>query len=193
MEISEPWGYNTLVMFNKVRVNFWLSYSLPAHLPRPLCQASYHATLCCLHLADGLSRRCTGTWPCGLSPCHQSGSRWWWHASLHPCPPPLCSAAPHSSWHHLSSFQLFLTPCWTGCSECFGSLLWDGRWSSGFPCYGTVITNYRAAACGRVQSPPWALEGRQRKPTVEMGIDFYSEKPFVTISFSAIVSKCKTS
>lgn len=56
-----------------LRVNCWLSSSLPALLPKPLRQAPYHATLCCLHLADGLSRQRTGTSPHSLSPRHPSG------------------------------------------------------------------------------------------------------------------------
>lgn len=72
-----------------LHVNCWLSSSLP----KPLCQAPYHATLCCLQLADGLSRQCTGVSLCSLSPCHPSGRRQWWHAGLFPCPPPPCSAA----------------------------------------------------------------------------------------------------
>lgn len=98
-------------MFNAISVNCWLSYSLPVLSPKPLCQVPYHATLCCLYLADGLSRQCTGMSLCSLSPCHQSGSTLWWHAGLLPCPPLPCSAAPCSSRQHPhDSFQLFLSP-----------------------------------------------------------------------------------
>lgn len=98
-------------MFNKIRVKCWLSYSLPVLSPKPWCQAPDHATLCFLHLADGMSRQCTGTSLCSLSLCHQCGSRWHWCASLLPCPPPPCSAAPQAHDKLPMTFSsFFLTP-----------------------------------------------------------------------------------
>lgn len=99
-------------MFNKIRVKCWLSYSLPVLSPKPWCQAPDHATLCCLHLADGLSRQCTGMSLCSLSLCRQCGIRWHWCASLLPCPPPPCSAAPQAHGKlPITSSIFFLTPC----------------------------------------------------------------------------------
>lgn len=202
MEISEPCGYNTLVMFNEIRVNCWLPYSLPALSPKPLCQAPYHATLCCLHLADGLSRQCMGMSPRSLSPCRQSGSRWWGRAGLLPCPPPPCSAAhgnipmtPSSSFSPLAAGRCD----WWGVSECSRSLPRVGGWSFAFPCYGTVIPNHRAAARGGKPGPHhehWRGDSPP-KSTVDMGINFCSEKKgeksSLTVSFSATVPKSKTS
>lgn len=63
MEISKPCGYNTLVTFNKLRVNCWLSFCLPALLPsryaRPLI--TQHFAVCTLLMGcQGSARECHG-------------------------------------------------------------------------------------------------------------------------------------
>lgn len=169
--------------------------SLPALSRKLLCQASYHAKLCCLHLADWLSRRWTGMSLQFVTVLSE------WKQVVVTCRSPsmLTSSLLCCSWQHPKTLSRSFSSLSKGGHD--WSSLWllrvspmKGERSSAFPCTAISTTGH--------QNGSWSLmcvlEGRQPMQT-HCGYGYWflqwhkRRKTFSHSQFSTILFKCKTS